>query len=108
MQSAGNPRVAALTLLTVSRSHTIYLNIIAKGYSGPQARQHRRGLLVADLKRRVQSAGLAGVGAMVILNSVYYTGARALSQLYDCACWFHRSEVVRACCDRCRPCEQCC
>ena len=32
----------------------------------------------------MQSAGLAGVGAMVILNSVYYTGARVLSQLHAC------------------------
>ena len=55
---------------------------------GAQARQHRRGRLVADLRRRVQSAGLAGVGAMVILNSVYYTGARVLSQPYACARWF--------------------
>ena len=53
---------------------------VAKAYSVPQARQRRRGQLVADLRRRMQSAGLAGVGAMVILNSVYYTGARMLSQ----------------------------
>ena len=54
---------------------------VAKAYSVPQARQRRRGQLVADLRRRVQSAGLAGVGAMVILNSVYYTGTRMPSQL---------------------------
>ncbi|KAK9819180.1 hypothetical protein WJX81_002710 [Elliptochloris bilobata] len=40
-----------------------------------QARRHRRSRLVADVRRRVQSAGLAGVAAMVILNFLYYTGA---------------------------------
>ena len=40
-----------------------------------QARRQQRDSLIADLKGRVQSAGLAGVAAMVILNSLYYSGA---------------------------------
>ncbi len=46
------------------------------GYRLWQARRERRGALAAVLRQRVQRAGLSGMAAVAVLNSLYYSGAQ--------------------------------